>query len=133
MRLLLLGFLLVHTGCVTVQWNQVNIDEPVRQEDFAQIEVGRDDLGRCLEILGAPTLIENFDGDEQFALLWAWLNRAGWGFSVSTGRFSSFGSFRYSSATENLKAVRLLFDSDLSLLAKQQGMLSGLSRRHASR
>ena len=133
MRLLLLGILLVQTGCLSVQWTQVNIDEPVKQENFALIKVGRDDLGRCLEILGAPTLIEDFEGDNQFALLWTWLNRAGWGFSLSAGRFSPVGSISYASAAENLRAVRLLFDSDLSLLAKQQGMLSGLSRGHASR
>lgn len=115
-----------------MQWQQVNIDEPVAQENFERLEVGQDDLTSCLEILGAPTLIEDFEGEDQFALLWTWLNTESWGFSVSAGRYSPFGSLSYTGATKHLRAVRLLFDVELELIAKQQGMLSGLLHDYAS-
>jgi hypothetical protein len=46
------------------------------------VEPGQDDLGSCLDKLGAPNVVQRGPG-ESMDLIWLWSDADGWGFSIS--------------------------------------------------
>lgn len=131
---LLLAALL--SGCVQLGYTARWVDQAPTAEALQQLQVGSDDLTRCLARLGAPHFVWEYAGDGA-ALGWAYGDGSSWGVgaSYSFGKFTNV-SFDFASSNMQLPGVVLWFDSDLRLQAWRQGKLrdltAGLRRRPAS-
>ena len=87
-----------------------------------KLSVGKSNLEDCLKILGAPTLVEQSDGGNQFVLSYEWLRTSGWGVGVSVP-ISGIGktSVNYSNSDASPTFVKLIFDKEWQLIEVMQG------------
>lgn len=129
-------FLLLLQGCVHLYWNVDHVEEPIPDGVLAKLEPGTDDLGRCLQLLGAPHFVWEYRGDGM-ALAWVTLDSSAFGFSVSyTFEHFAATSLSYDSGFAELPGVVLWFGPDLKLESWRRGRMrdltSGLQHRPAA-
>ena len=121
-----LAALLPLTGCVQLNWDRVSFNEPISGDRLLELRPDQSDLGDCLRVLGAPHQVWENNGG--VVLAWAWLDRAGWGLSVSY-TFTRFvtASVNYADADTDINGVVLVLDSDLRLRQVRRGYFSDIT------
>lgn len=106
-------------ACVTGSYDRARLQEPVAEADLAGLAPGRSSLGECLQRLGAPWRVVEYDvdvdGNAGAALLWTWRDAAGWGVEVQYGDESVSGSVSYDAVAAEQPACMLWFDHHLVL------------------
>jgi hypothetical protein len=114
--------LLVGSSCANASLNSNIIDRQVDFMAVAKLSAGESNLGDCLKMLGAPTLVEQSDGGNQFVLSYEWLKTSGWGVGVSVP-ISRIGkaSVNYSNSDTAPTFVKLIFDKEWQLIEVMQG------------
>jgi hypothetical protein len=130
---LAMGLLL--PACVHVDWDVRHVEDPIPDGALAQLEPGKDDLGRCLQVLGAPHFVWEYRG-EGAALAWVSLDSSTFSFDISyTFEHWAPTSFSYENGAANLPGVVLWFGPDLVLERWRRGRMrdltSGLHHRPA--
>lgn len=118
--------LLACAGCVRFAVGRYRQEQPVAIEQLEQLTPGRDDLGSCLHVLGAPVYIFEWQRDGM-ALAWVWEDVFEWGLRVSLafGRGPS-ASFSYDDADADRPGCMLWFDRDLVLREWRRGSMRDL-------
>tara|TARA_R110002094_G_scaffold27834_21_gene40863 strand:- start:6 stop:425 length:420 start_codon:yes stop_codon:yes gene_type:complete len=122
---------LLSVSCVTGEFAQRTVNEPVDLQLLRQLQVGKDDLGTCLAMLGAPVDAREYDvaadGTSGLALVWFWSRQVGWGLraSWSITREAS-ASFEFDWAGTNMPGCVLWFDHDLKLTNYREGLVGEL-------
>ncbi len=121
------------TGCVTGSYERGLVDEPIVDRRLDGLQIGTDDLGSCLEALGAPhRVFEVAVGPELtsgMALLWVWRDASGFGVQVSVAARDLSASWSGDFAGADLPGCMLWFDADLRLEAWRRGRLGELLAR----
>ena len=114
--------LLVGSSCASASLNSNVLDRQIDSTAVAKLSVGKSNLDDCLEILGAPTRVEQSDGGDQFVLSYEWLRTSGWGAGVSVP-IDTIGnvSVNYSNSDTSPAFVKLIFDKDWQLIEVMQG------------
>lgn len=114
--------LLVGSSCANASLNSNVLDRQIDSTAVAKLSVGKSDLGDCLEILGAPTRVEQSDGGDQFVLSYEWLRNSGWraGVSVPISGLRN-ASVNYSNSDASPAFVKLIFDKEWQLIEVMQG------------
>ena len=117
-------------SCVSLNWSRGNLNEPIPEVAIASLRPGETDLGGCLDVLGAPNLVWEYDVFGM-AMAWLWSDAGGWGFSLSYSfyRYAPAASFNYDSADDERNGVVLLFDEQLILKEVSRGNLGELLPR----
>lgn len=127
-----LGLLpLLLTSCVTGEYGQKTINEPVDLQLLRELKVGEDDLGSCLAALGAPIDVREYDvasdGTSGMALVWYWSEQVGWGIQVSGSVAEDASiSFEFDWAGTDLPGCVLWFDRELKLTGYREGLVGEL-------
>lgn len=131
MRLAALLPLLCVGACVTGEYNQVSINEPVDLELLRRLEPGKDDLTSCLRKLGAPVDVQEYrvgsDLSSGVALIWYWSQQYGWGLEISApvGDDASL-NFEMDFGGNHLPGCVLWFDERLVLESWREGLVGEL-------
>jgi len=114
--------LLAGSSCANASLNSNIIDRQVDFMAVAKLSAGESDLDDCLKMLGAPTLVEQSDGGNQFVLSYEWLKTSGLGVGVSVP-ISRIGkaSVNYSNSDTAPTFVKLIFDKEWQLIEVMQG------------
>jgi len=118
-------------ACVTGNYNQVSINEPVDLELLRALEPGKDDLTSCLQKLGAPVDVQEYqvnpDRSSGMALVWFWSHQYGWGLDISApvGDDASL-SFEMDFGGIDLPGCVLWFDERLVLERWREGRVGEL-------
>lgn len=120
--------MLVLAGCVTGEYGQQTINEPVDLQKLRSLQVGQDDLTSCLAALGAPVDVREYDvapdGSSGMALVWFWSQRVGWGVQVSGSVTEDASvSFEFDWAGTDMPGCVLWFDRDLKLARFREGLV----------
>jgi hypothetical protein len=119
LRRLAAAALLALPACVTGSYERVRQQEPVSEEQLAGLQPGQATLGDCLQRLGAPWRVLEYDVDADgvagAALLWTWQDAAGWGIEVQGGDEHVSGSVSYDAIAAEQPACMLWFDHHLVL------------------
>ena len=132
-RSCLLALALLLQGCVNVYWEVEHVQEPITDGTLAKLEPGKDDLGRCLQVLGAPHFVWEYAGNGA-ALAWVSSDTSAWGFSVSYSiEWFAPTSFRWDQGFANLPGVVLWFGPDLVLERWKRGRMRDLISGHHHR
>ncbi|MFT7535446.1 MAG: hypothetical protein ACI9S9_002729 [Planctomycetota bacterium] len=127
-----LGLLtLLLPSCVTGEYGQKTVNEPVDLQLLREFQVGQDDLGSCLAALGAPVDVREYgvasDGTSGMALVWYWSQQIGWGLQVSGSVTEDASvSFEFDWAGTDLPGCVLWFDRDLKLTGYREGLVGEL-------
>lgn len=122
---------LLLASCVTGEYAQNTINEPVDLQLLRQLKVGQDDLGSCLAALGAPIDVREYDvlsdGTSGMALVWYWSQQVGWGIQVSGSVAEDASiSFEFDWAGTDLPGCVLWFDHELKLTGYREGLVGEL-------
>lgn len=129
-RMAVLLLLLPGAGCVTGSYRHVSVDEPIRPEQLVALQPGSADLCRCLQVLGAPHRVLEYqvaaDGRAGMALVWVWRDVAGWGINVSAAYDDVSGNMSFDAQQTDLPGCVLWFDPDLRLEHWRTGTLGDL-------
>tara|TARA_X000001036_G_scaffold437383_1_gene482587 strand:+ start:752 stop:1123 length:372 start_codon:yes stop_codon:yes gene_type:complete len=114
--------LLIGSSCANASLNSNVLDRQIGSIAVAKLAVGKSNLGDCLEILGAPTRVEQSDGGNQFVLSYEWLRNSGWraGVSVPISGLRNT-SVNYSNSDASPAFVKLIFDKEWQLIEVMQG------------
>jgi hypothetical protein len=125
-RVAALAALATASSCVTAEYEREIIFSRVSDEGVAHLVPGEHDLGRCLELLGAPNFVWERRGDA-IALAYASYRDGGWGVgaSVQVARGVS-ASFDYGELAGRSKGFVLLFDEHWRLEGVRSGYLRDL-------
>ncbi len=106
-------------ACITGSYDRVHLQEPVREADLAGLAPGAASLGDCLQRLGAPWRVLEYDvdpdGNSGAALLWTWRDASGWGVKAEYGDDTVSGSLSYDAVAAEQPACVLWFDHHLVL------------------
>lgn len=120
-------------ACITGSYERVRLQEPVRETDLAGLTPGQSALGECLQRLGAPWRVLEYDvdvdGNSGAALLWTWRDAAGWGLKAEYGDESVSGSVSYDAVAAAQPACMLWFDHHLVLQRWRMGTAGDLMPR----
>jgi len=114
-------------SCVTGDYNQTRVYQPVSEEAVAALEVGRSGLEQALEDLGAPLQVIELGAGA--ALAWGWKEATDWNVTGSASIGSVRGRLQFANAALEFPGVVLFFDGDWVLMAKERGFLSELLLR----
>lgn len=128
MKALVVLALLAMPGCVSFALSRSNFETPILEEDLAALVPGEADLTLCLDRLGAPHLVWEYQGDG-IAMAYAWFDGFGWGFTLSGGRFVPGARFSFDNDAVDQNGVVLTFDNDLVLQRVRRGYLKDLVPR----
>jgi hypothetical protein len=117
-------------GCVTGSFDRAVADEPIPAAVLATLQPGADTLATCLQRLGAPLRVVEYDvaadGSSGMALSWQWRDTAGWGLDVSSGDDAVPGSVSWDSESAELPGCVLWFGPDLVLERWHAGLVGDL-------
>ena len=129
MRLLLvLACGVFAAGCVSASWNRELRYAPPAPEAIATLQPGESTLGPCLDALGAPLWVWEYDGDG-VALAYGWLEQRGWNVNVSMPVADNFSlSLDYTDISAEMQGLVLLFNAELALVDLRRGLLRDLTR-----
>jgi hypothetical protein len=123
--LLLVGLLVLCTsGCFSFTWSARQSHHEPPAAALAKLDVGRSELGACLDALGAPLVVDEVG--EEVALYYGWTRGRGWGFTADVPLGKDSASFSYADDDDHLRGLRLLFDANLVLTDLRRGRLSDL-------
>lgn len=126
----LLSVAVAAAGCVTGRFSQVTFNEPVPSELLQALRPGVDTLQTCLDALGAPVRVFEYqvaaDRSSGVALLWSWRQNRGWGIDVSANIDDASVSFDYASESTGLPGCVLWFGPDLVLERWREGLVGDL-------
>lgn len=128
-RLLLAGLLMLLPGCLRLRWAAQSRNEPITEANLEQLRPASSSLGDCLDRLGAPDLVFEYQGDG-VALGYGWRDAVDWGFTASYTPPNTSGgsvSFSFDSSDADLPGVILLFDEQLELRSIERGFLRDLT------
>jgi hypothetical protein len=114
-------------GCFSLEYNRMNVGEPVADATLQALRPGRDSLADCLSALGAPELVYEHR-TTGVALLWFWKETAGWGFEVSSPSDDVPASLTLELEGSELPGCMLWFGPDLVLERWRQGTIGDLLR-----
>jgi hypothetical protein len=116
------------SGCVSFNYGRHTLFEAVWPDAVEQLEIGTSDIGRALELLGAPLYVWEGVGDS-IVLAYGAENRKETGFALSVPMFEqASASFNYDDVSSRLEGYVLVFDSDLKLEIVRAGLLRELSK-----
>ena len=125
--------LLAMASCVTGEYRQVNINEPVDRARLHALQPGKDDLESCLAALGAPVDVREYDVAKDrhsgMALIWFWTEQVGWGAKASSVIKDTSVSFEFDWTGTDLPGCVLWFDRDLKLESYREGLVGDLLQR----
>lgn len=119
-RVAALALALLAPGCVSATFRATNRYREVAGEE--ELVVGQDDLGRTLEVLGAPLLVR--ENGEGAVLAWGWARERGWGVRARLPGNSRNVSFDYAQDQRGLRGLVLFFDDRWTLTASRRGRLA---------
>lgn len=124
----LLALGLVQTSCVRFSYVVRTVDAPLPDEVLQPLQPGVSDLTTCLSHLGAPNFVFEYRV-HGMALLWRYVDSAGWGASLSysVDRVAPSASLNFDSDDADTTGVMLWFDQDLRLIRWQKGLVSQLT------
>lgn len=112
-RLLLLLIFCSSSSCVSVQYGRERLDLPPTEEAIASLVPGTTQLQECLDLLGAPKVVEPTQTGERLTLAWVWNAGSGWGFGVSVPLGEQVNaSFQYDDVQSDLPRLQLRFDGE---------------------
>lgn len=111
-------------SCVTGDYNQTRVFQPVPADAVASLEVGRAGLEDALSGLGAPLQVIELGAGA--ALAWGWKESADWNITGAANIGSVRGRIQYADAALEFPGVVLFFDRSWTLVAKEEGFLSDL-------
>ena len=97
-------------------------NEPIDETLVLQLEPGRS-LAECLDLLGAPVLVDADDGTLQFRAIYASERARGWNLAVSTNSDNAPGSLTLGSRDSGVRGVVLWFDETQTLTRIDRGHL----------
>ena len=97
------------------------IDAPVSE----QLEIGRSTLEECLQQLGAPLDVYQYE-DTGIVVSYGWFHSLNWGASLSIPIGDSSGSLNYSDQRDRMRGFILVFSEDYVLRDLRQGYLGQL-------
>lgn len=127
MRFLLIIFGALTAGCVSVNWERESRFTPPDEQSLDGLQAGESGLGHCLDALGAPLWVWEYDGDG-VALAYGWLEERRWNINVSAPVSDSLSaSFDFTDAASNMEGLVLLFDEELILHELRRGLLVDLT------
>jgi len=116
--------LLLACGCGSFTYSRVNFNQPRSDEQIESLNEG-DDLGRCLDVLGAPDRV--WPTGHGMAMVYTWLHEFGWGARVNTSISYFPVSFNYAQDKSKLHGVVLHFDDNYKLDYVERGFVSKLT------
>jgi hypothetical protein len=121
-RLAFFFLLLASSSCANASLNSNAIDRQIDSMAVEKLAVGKSNLGDCIKMLGAPTIVEQSDGGNQFVLSYEWLRTSGWGVGASVP-IDTIGnvSVNYSNSDTSPAFVKLIFDKEWQLIEVMQG------------
>ena len=114
-------------GCITGDYNQTRVYQPVPAGSFDALVVGEASLTDALEGLGAPLQVVELGSGA--ALAWGWKEATDWNVTGSATLGSVRGRLSYSDTDLEFPGVVLFFDGSWNLVAKDEGFLSDLLPR----
>jgi len=113
-------------GCINLTFSREHIDEPVPVAVLESLVEGNDDLGTCLQRLGAPYDVFEYR-DQGMALLWVWRDKDGFGLELSSPiENTSNVSFTLDLSDASLPGCVLWFSPDLQLERWRAGSVGDL-------
>lgn len=115
------ALLLGSTSCASINFSHVRINTPPDEAAVAQAVPQQTDLGKCLNLLGAPTSVEPAEDGQRFMLTWDWMEQEDWGFSISIPVGDQSASFNWKDSESQPQFVRLFFDASWRLVDKAEG------------
>lgn len=115
---------LLSAACVTGDYNQTRVYQPVPGGAFESLEVGRAGLGEALASLGAPLQVIELGGGA--ALAWGWKESTDWNISGSATVDNMRARIQFSDAALEFPGLVLFFDAHWTLVGKEEGFLSEL-------
>ncbi|MBL6757821.1 MAG: hypothetical protein ISQ11_15605 [Planctomycetes bacterium] len=118
---------LLSSSCVTGDYNQTRVFQPVSVEAVDALEVGEAELGEALASLGAPLQVIELGAGA--ALAWGWKESTDWNITGSANIGNVRGRIQYADAALEFPGVVLFFDQSWTLVAKERGFLSELLLR----
>jgi hypothetical protein len=121
---------LVSSGCVSGGWRREIRFAPIPAEAVASLEAEHSTLAQCLETLGAPLYVWEYQR-EGLAIAYGFYRSNEFGVSVSlpVTREAS-ASFDYEDERTHLHGYVLLFGPDWKLIEVHGGELRDLEREH---
>ena len=118
---------LLSSSCLSAFYRRETRFEPVPEETLAALNPGTSDLGECLERLGAPLWVWEYEGSG-VALAYGWLANRGWNLHASYSfERNVSASFTWQRIDARMKGVVLFFDEDWKLVAWRSGLLRDLT------
>ena len=115
------------SSCVTGDYNQTRVFQPIPEGAYEELEVGATRLDEALSRLGAP--LQVIEVGAGAALAWGWKESTDWNVTGSATIGGVRGRLSYSDAALEFPGVVLFFDPQWRLVAKDEGFLSELLLR----
>lgn len=124
------------TGCLRFGYGVTHFEAPLDQAALHGLRPGVDDLGSCLQKLGAPNHVFEYQGSG-LAIAWHWSDGSDLDLDISYSFSKELSSASFSLDLDDLSipGAVLWFDADWKLLSWREGNMrdiaSGLRRRTA--
>ncbi len=123
-RLAALLLPLALSSCLNVRYSRfVHLQEP-GGGDYSSLVPGRSELSGCLDLLGAPLIVQEHDGGS--ALAWGWFESSDWTFSLQAPLGDESASVSFQSVDGRMRGLLLLFDERWQLTKVRTGYLRQL-------
>jgi hypothetical protein len=114
--------LLIYGSCANTSFSSSTVDRRISPDNVALLAVGEADLTICLDILGAPTHVEQSENGAEFILSYEWWRLGGWKVGVSVPISKAVNSSINFTSTNNTPSfVKLIFNGDWRLIKVMQG------------
>jgi hypothetical protein len=129
--LVLTPALALGSACVSISWQRESRHHPIPRAAVAGLVPGESDLGRCLELFGAPLWVWEHveDGRQAAALAYGWSDERDFGLRLSvpvTEYYSA--SLDYDQIDAHMRGLVLFFDEGWKLTSWRTGLLRDLTR-----
>lgn len=112
-------------SCIRLNWSREMVETPIPAERLAELAPG-EELGRCMELLGAPLLVLEL-GDGGSALIYGWSRQSGFGFRASAPvKDAVSASFDYDSLERRAQGVLVQLDAGQRVVLVRRGLLADL-------
>ena len=132
MRLALALCAFLGTACVTVNVTRFADEREPEEDVLLPLVPGEADLTQCLEVLGAPVVVEELD--DGAVLGWGWRRFQNMSVNVSVPISSdASASVQYGRGGDGIEGIVLFFDSDWGLVEVKRGHLQEILRSSRSR
>ena len=113
-------------SCLNLRYSRiVQLREPA-DGHYESLRPGESDLQACLDLLGAPLIVQEYAAGQ--ALAWGWFEAADWSLSAQTPIGDQSASLSFQSVDGRMLGLLLLFDRDWRLIELRRGYLRELGR-----